>query len=183
MDARVRHTHWAVTTAFLDLLREKDIQKISVSDICRTAEINRATFYKYYSSPEDLLGKLEDNHLAELSRRIRISKAHTLDDITKVVLDDVRGNFEFYHIVFAEVGYPDFRKKFINTLHDVTMQILLEYFPEETEKKREWLYSFIMSGAMGVFATWYDNGKVESFDEICDFVIDFVSRNINGKHM
>lgn len=41
--------------AFLDLLAEKDLEFITVKEICRRAGVNRSTFYLHYETLGDLL--------------------------------------------------------------------------------------------------------------------------------
>lgn len=53
-DRRVRYTKQAIRDGFLRLLAEKPIEKISVTEICREADINRGTFYAHYSDPYEL---------------------------------------------------------------------------------------------------------------------------------
>ena len=53
-DRRVKYTKQAIRDSFLKLLSEKPIEKISVTEICREAEINRGTFYSHYTNPYDL---------------------------------------------------------------------------------------------------------------------------------
>lgn len=43
---------------FLNLLKEKDISRISVSEICKQAEIHRTTFYVHYKDVADLMEHL-----------------------------------------------------------------------------------------------------------------------------
>ena len=58
-DARTRYTQMQIKKSFLTLMRERPMSKITVKSICELAEINRATFYKYYADPYDLLDKLQ----------------------------------------------------------------------------------------------------------------------------
>ena len=46
-----------IRTALLELLREKKLEKITVTDIVKRADINRSTFYAHYP---DVLGLLEE---------------------------------------------------------------------------------------------------------------------------
>ena len=48
MDRRVKYTKKIIKDTFLNLLKEKEISKITVSEICKLSDINRATFYRYY---------------------------------------------------------------------------------------------------------------------------------------
>ena len=58
-DARVRYTKMVIKNSFAKLLAEKPLAKVTVKEICELSEINRATFYKYYCDPFDLLDKIE----------------------------------------------------------------------------------------------------------------------------
>jgi len=51
-------TRKAITEAFLSLLRQKSLDKITVKDIIETAGVNRNTFYYHYRDIYDLLEKL-----------------------------------------------------------------------------------------------------------------------------
>lgn len=44
-----------IRESFIQLLKEQPVSKITVTKICEMAEINRATFYKYYNDAFDLL--------------------------------------------------------------------------------------------------------------------------------
>ena len=48
MDIRVKKTKRAIQKAFVALLREKPIEKITVKEIAERAEINKTTFYSHY---------------------------------------------------------------------------------------------------------------------------------------
>ena len=54
-DRRTRYTRQVIKEAFLKLLEEKEYPKITVTEICRLAEINRGTFYLHYYDLEDVL--------------------------------------------------------------------------------------------------------------------------------
>ena len=60
-DARVRYTKMIIKKSFISLLKERPINKITVKAICEMSEINRATFYKYYNDPFDLMEKIEED--------------------------------------------------------------------------------------------------------------------------
>ena len=44
--------------ALVELLETKPINKITVYELCRSAQINRSTFYKYYGEPHDILNEI-----------------------------------------------------------------------------------------------------------------------------
>lgn len=61
MDRRKRKTEMAIELALLELLGEKRITEISISELSLAADVNRKTFYNHYSSVEDVLSHIEQD--------------------------------------------------------------------------------------------------------------------------
>ena len=57
---RVRMTRAMVREALLELLGEKPLGEVSVTELCARADINRTTFYKHYGNPSDVLRDIAD---------------------------------------------------------------------------------------------------------------------------
>ena len=67
-DLRVVKTHKAIREAFIMLLSEQEYNDIAIQAILNRAKVNRATFYKYYSSKGDLAGQMIDDFKQEVSQ-------------------------------------------------------------------------------------------------------------------
>ncbi|MFD2880770.1 TetR/AcrR family transcriptional regulator [Paenibacillus rhizoplanae] len=63
-----------IKESLLKLLTERSINKVTVTDICREANINRNTFYSHYASQFELLSTIE-NDLYEEIKQLGISSA------------------------------------------------------------------------------------------------------------
>lgn len=59
MDIRVKKTKRAIQKAFIELLREKPYEKITVREVAERAEINKTTFYAHYETLNALTTELE----------------------------------------------------------------------------------------------------------------------------
>ena len=66
-DPRILRTRLLIRSAFLDLIREKGFDAVSVQDITDRATLNRATFYLHYQDKHDLMESLIQEVLDELS--------------------------------------------------------------------------------------------------------------------
>lgn len=51
---QIAQTRKFIYKAFFELLEKKNIQKIKISELCQTAEISRRTFYRHFSSADDI---------------------------------------------------------------------------------------------------------------------------------
>lgn len=65
-DLRVRKTKRAIMTAFNELLKEKKLDKISVTELAEKAEINKGTFYLHYADIYALYQDALQEHMSEM---------------------------------------------------------------------------------------------------------------------
>ena len=63
---RVRMTKKLIKDAYLELLEKHPSERISVTDICKTADVNRSTFYMYYEDTIRLRQDIENDVLAQI---------------------------------------------------------------------------------------------------------------------
>lgn len=67
-DRRVRYTKQVIKESFLELLKKNSFTKITVTQLCRLAEINRGTFYLHYYDMDDVLDDVLNDMLSNTSR-------------------------------------------------------------------------------------------------------------------
>jgi AcrR family transcriptional regulator len=60
LDPRVRRTRRLLQEAVLSLAEDRDVASITIQDITRRAEVNRATFYLHYRDKDDLVAQALD---------------------------------------------------------------------------------------------------------------------------
>mgnify|MGYP002917598254 FL=1 len=65
-----------IRKAFMDLLKQKPIQSISIRELCETAGINRGTFYTHYADIYDLMQRIEEEMLADFEKALELSLIH-----------------------------------------------------------------------------------------------------------
>lgn len=64
MAERVAASRDSLTTAALELMADDRPGKVSISEVCRRANVTRPTFYQYFGSVDDLLGQVVAERLA-----------------------------------------------------------------------------------------------------------------------
>lgn len=63
-DRRTIYTKNAIKDSLLVLMEQKSFDKITVTDLCRSAEINRGTYYLHYYELSEVLDELIDDAIA-----------------------------------------------------------------------------------------------------------------------
>ncbi|MCM1046854.1 MAG: TetR/AcrR family transcriptional regulator [Clostridiales bacterium] len=66
MDMRIIKTQNSIINAFLSLRAKKEIEKITIKELCEKAMINKSTFYSHYSDIYDLSEYLESKVASEI---------------------------------------------------------------------------------------------------------------------
>lgn len=156
-DARVRYTRMRIKDAFLACLAEKPVSKITVKEICDMAEINRATFYKHYADPFDLLDKLEDEALAWLEKAIGEDKFQ--QGALLPILRHLNGPENPYSALASANGDPGFAGRISGLFYREFQPRMAQWLPRSTEEERTSAYLFVVGGCSRLLAGWMQDGK------------------------
>ena len=85
-DKRIRRTKKLLRQALTRLMRQKDFQSITVTDVVREADINRGTFYAHYRDIYDLREKIEEEMIADFRAMIVDIKPDAINTSLRPVL-------------------------------------------------------------------------------------------------
>ena len=65
-DPRIRKTRTSIRNAFIEMMKKKDYDAITVTDIAENAEINRKTFYAHYETKEQIYTQIVEEMFLDL---------------------------------------------------------------------------------------------------------------------
>lgn len=164
-DRRVKYTKMVLKESFIQLLEKKHISQITIKEICEDADINRSTFYAHYNDQYDLLRKIENelldninNHLAEFDQ-----KDGTLNAVLTVekIFEYLKENAELCKLLLSERGDFSFQKKIMMLVYD---KIITELTDKNkiTKEDAEYVYSFTITGCVGIVQKWLNDNMKKS---------------------
>ena len=163
LDTRAQLTTACIRQAFTMLLEEKPIQRISVTELCRKAGVNRSTFYAHYQDIYDLLDKIEEEMLEELTKAL----APLLDSqsgelsplqITTGIYQCLRDNADVYTIALGEHGDRDFALRLLDIGRESCLAGYSRQFPQVSPQRLEYFYAFASGGHMSLLRKWMEEG-------------------------
>lgn len=109
-----------IRDAYVNLMQEKPIDKISISDIVREADLNRGTFYAHYSNPMDVLMEIANEILGDVEGFFAdFNFTDFLQNPTPLLLRVEKllaDNLDFYRRInlnTASIGFTDRIKKIL----------------------------------------------------------------------
>ena len=169
-DARVRYTKKIIQESFLKLIKEIPINKITVKSICEMAEINRATFYKYYTDPFDLMRQIEDELIVAMEKHIKFSDDKNITQTILVILESLKESSEIYMSLFYKNGDSAFINRVLKESFRIKQTSMNNLFPDMSQTQQEWFYCFMTHGFISILTTWIYNGMKEEPLEVAQFI-------------
>lgn len=159
-DRRIMMTKRMLKDALIEMLKEKDIYHISVRELCEKADVNRTTFYKYYSSQFDLLTDMENDMLEFLSQTIRSHEA----DPEKIIASAcyyLEQNLDFARLIVNNNVDPTFAQKLF-AMESLKESALKNFAGNKSEAELEYIYNFLTYGAFRMVCVWLNKEKRET---------------------
>lgn len=117
-DRRTLYTRAVIKDALLELIREKTYDRVNVTEVCRKAEISRATFYLHYDSLDEVLDSIIDDALLFSEKEkgtmidvLDLAKAGSFDQVkeNEAVLPACQriADSDRYHRLFMDPSVSD----------------------------------------------------------------------------
>lgn len=172
-DPRVRYTQTIIKKAFLELLQQKPMSKITVREICDRAEINRSTFYKHYLDCYDLLDKLKEEALAQLDELVLDMEENGEMSVLLAILQTLKDNADTFRLAASDAG----REEFIRQAVQRGYRYLNLYIPVSPERgwddgKKTICYAFLSGGISSVIEHWMLCGCVDPPEQIASAIME-----------
>lgn len=178
-DLRVVKTRQNVRYALLELMKEKPFSKITVTDISNRAQINRKTFYRHYSSPDEVIAEIEDEILAGFGE---IMKKTGLDlgAAVRYFANLVREYREILSVMIRQTPELPYIIDFENKLCMQAAKIAMKRSGITDENLAETLSRYIISGTLSLLKDWVEHGCNEDLDAIVDVIMKLAYDGLNG---
>ena len=178
-DARVRYTRMIIEQSFLELLAQKPVSKITVTELCQKAQINRATFYKHYLDVQDLLEKLEEELFTSFRTGLQSEKLDIETFIVDLMYQTVREKDKFMALGSSN-GDPDLMTKTLAVCYEVGYPLVQGNISGMAHDEGEMLYFFLSSGAGSVLSYWVRTGMRMPPEKVARFILDACSVTAKG---
>lgn len=148
-DRRVSRTRKHIKDAFSQLLQTKDFEKITVTEIAETADINRRTFYLHYIDVFALLEELETDLTVNFQQKVANDQPQNLYQFQLVILDFLRQHKSLM-IALLSNNASHFLAKVMEIALDAGFATSTFKLPEE----RQYWWNYIKHGMRYVLLDW-----------------------------
>ena len=126
-DRRVRRTKKLLTQALTELMQQKQVKEITVTELTDLADMNRGTFYLYYKDIFDMLEHIEDSMFQALNEILERHKKENVVQKTEPILRDILGFIEENQDMVRVLLSPHGDMNFLHRLNDVLREKCLQF--------------------------------------------------------
>lgn len=186
-DRRIRITKMLLNDSFLRLLEEKPLARVTVKDICEDADLNRSTYYKYFTDPYDQMSKLEINIIEEMYTNIEASKDISQNDysslyaIIKKLLEFIQAKKDMFRILLSNNGDISLQKDILTVFAEKLLPPDFKIAAEHSTLLQEFI--FISNGSFGMIYYWLMTDKNESAEELAKRISSFVETFLQARNI
>ncbi len=165
-----------ICMALADLLQEKPMDKITVTDIVNRADINRGTFYAHYMDIPDVVNHLIDAACTTIQEALQEQLAIDANDpaiLLRHLQILLENDLEFYRkVLTSNASIPILEK-----LRNIYLDYMKEHerqFSTTTHEKYVFMIMFSSGGIINMYRDWFAGKMPFTFDELTEQAIQTV---------
>lgn len=159
---RKRDSQSKIEKTFANLIQDKNLSEISVTEICKLAKLNRTTFYANYIDVYDLADKFREKMELDLKEVYREERenSYNSNDFLKL-FHHIKNNQLFYRTYFKlnvkELPLTEYDYNLANILYQ--------------DNHIDYHIEFFKAGLNAIILKWLDNNCSESPETINEILI------------
>ncbi len=183
VDRRVLKTKRAIRNAFAKLMVEKDINDITITELADTADINRKTFYNYYSGVYQVVEDIERDILTSYEELLGgiefkqyMNTPYSLFERFSLLINM---DPEFFGYLLSMNGNVNLITRIMRLLKDKTCEVMVAQLDLDAYKA-DIMLDFVLSGMLSVYQHWFNSEQSISAEEVSQIISTMSFSGING---
>ncbi len=192
--SKYQRTAQRMDQALLELLERKDLEYITVKELCQTAGVHRSTFYLHYETVGDLLDectayvqeqcaqRFTPAHKDLVAHRLATAELGELNFITPEFLTPyfqfVRDNRRLFRVALDKPASLRAEGTFAAMFENVFSPILSRFaLPQEDQP---YIIAFYIAGLMAIVSQWLKSDCADPIERVVRLCMDCVLPRSGG---
>ena len=184
-ESKYKNTALLMNQALLILLEKKDLEFITVKEICLKAGVNRSTFYLHYENVNDLLEEtaqnLNKNFISsfptnEINQKLQNKNPEESifikEEFLIPYLEFVKTNKRILKTIYSKPLVFNNKQVYEKMKQNVFLPIIEKFkIPKENQA---YILEFYTRGVTGIINYWLDNDCADSINHIFSIILECV---------
>ncbi|MBN4910800.1 MULTISPECIES: TetR/AcrR family transcriptional regulator [Mammaliicoccus] len=185
-DRRVRKSKRAIKQAFIQLLKENNLDRITIQQISDLADVNRGTFYLNYEDKYALLDEMENEQIEKIKGFVDIRKMDLstktsdrfIEDfankIIKNVITHIEHNIEFYQVILNLERKSQIEEQLADIVRS-NIKHLIGNKDNVFGIPENYYLSYVVGSMMSMIKYWVSDENRVSVEELVNYVSTIAS--------
>ncbi|UXV32736.1 TetR/AcrR family transcriptional regulator [Mammaliicoccus sciuri] len=185
-DRRVRKSKRAIKQAFIQLLKENNLDRITIQQISDLADVNRGTFYLNYEDKYALLDEMENEQIEKIKGFVDIRKMDLstktsdrfIEDfankIIKNVITHIEHNIEFYQVILNLERKSQIEEQLADIVRS-NIKHLIGNKDNVFGIPENYYLSYVVGSMMSIIKYWVSDENRVSVEELVNYVSTIAS--------
>lgn len=149
-----------LTSSMLELLKEKSLNEISISELCGMAGVGRTSFYRNYEEKEDIIKAYVEHLFQDWVDRWKETPDLPVKETVRIVFSHFEANREFYTLL-NERGL-------VYLLKDIILDLC--GFNPEQEMPAAYSSAYVAFFLYGWIDVWFRRGMKDTTEELITYL-------------
>ena len=158
----------------IELMKKKELNRITVTELCEISGINRATFYRHYQIPQDVLEEIEIDFFSQMKELYKTpSTMEEYEASIRGLCVFVGENAELFRMIVRSAESMQLVEVMNRRLYQLIEKEydLDGHLHEFDEESKHLLLSYIGGGGYFMLRKWLMEDVHKTPDEVADMLI------------
>lgn len=178
-DRRSRYTIMVLQESLIELMKQKPITKISITELCKNADVNRTTFYSHFADQFELLASIEEKSLSWARGMIDSLNDRTGRDerlqILANIFEYLVQNSNHLQVLMSDKGDIDFQKKIVHLVFE-QCGLAQDNMNSSDMETKKYYFVFVINGSIGIIQSWLSDGMKKPPYEMAEIILNMTEQ-------
>ena len=179
---KVKYTKMVIRESLFELLKTKQLNQITVKELCKLADINRGTFYSHYTDLFDLVQKLEEALIQDMNAVIKFENIGQENQLEMFVdiFSHIKNNAEDYQILLLNPHSSRILDEITAEAYEHHLLALKDNRVPFSKNMVDYSFALVSSGSARVIMKWIENDFAESPEEMASLINHFTNTGFSS---
>ena len=166
---KTAQTKQSMIDAFWVIAKKRGVINVTISEITKYADLNRGTFYVYFSDMKDLLAQVENEIIEDLHSKVwSVLEDKNFADFQAVSAKVIEVFGKYDNKLFLLLG-KDGDPQFLTLVRKEAATIFNALMNQKEENPyQDYIIAYVTSAFTGLLQFWHETGKEISLAELSE---------------
>lgn len=171
---RIMLTKQLLRNGLLRLLENKSIEKVTVTELCKEAGINRATFYTHYQIPHDILLEMEHDIIDDIEALQKQLPIQNFQTYTETLCQYLYEHADLVRVLIHNFSGQDFAEMLNKTYKNILDSSIAKDVDKDNLKL---ITTYFAGGGYFLLTVWLQEDIKKTPKEIAQLISSLFSEN------